>query len=52
MLGDISTGSQTVAVDLSFPCFQGNTAPCIVFSEIITFPREESVTLTEISDLV
>lgn len=30
VLGDISTGSQTVAVDLSFPCFQGSTAPCII----------------------
>lgn len=47
MLADISTGCRTVYVDLSFPCFQGNTAPCMVTSEIITFPREEPVTLTE-----
>lgn len=48
MLADVNTDHRTVVVDLSFLCFLGNTAPCKIISEVITFPGENAVALTKI----
>lgn len=48
MLADVNTDHRTVAVDLSFLCFLGNTTSCKIISEIITFPRENPVAITKI----
>lgn len=48
MLADVNTDHRTVAVDLSFLCFLGNTTSCKIISEIITFPRDNPVAITKI----
>lgn len=47
MLAAVNTDHRTLAVDLSFLCVLGNTTPCKIISEIITFPRENPFALAK-----